>query len=234
MSLASRIKKYEAVSAGQLTPRSPVIVRVDGRAFHTLTRGCVKPFDMGIITAMMIAALRTSKDIQGFKAAYAQSDEATFLLTDYDDLSTQGWFDYKLSKIVSISAALMSVHFSEVYEKFAVFDSRAFNVPREDVVNCFLWRAQDWKRNSLQMYARANFSHKALHGKRSDDLHELLHSVGKNWTTDLTDQQKNGTFIIGNVVRHDILPTYESINEVIGPLIYPTEHLTHLNTAEDR
>jgi len=215
MNLAERMKSYETVSSGKLVQRMPVIIRVDGRAFHTLTRGCDKPFDKKIMDSMLYAAESVSKDIQGFKAAYVQSDEVTFLLTDYDELETQGWFNYKLSKIISMSASMMSVYFTQAYGKLAFFDSRAFNIPREDVVNCFLWRAMDWKRNSLQMYARANFSHKQCHGKNSEMLHNMLHEIDKNWTTDLTDQEKNGSFIIGTEVRNDIFPTYESINSAL-------------------
>jgi tRNA(His) 5'-end guanylyltransferase len=103
-----------------------------------------------------------------------------------------------------------------------VFDSRAFTVPTDDVVNAFLWRAKDWERNSLQMYCRAFFSHKELHLKKRDDMHEMLHSIGRNWARDLSDQEKNGTFIIstddGNITRTDILPNYESINAALGEL----------------
>jgi tRNA(His) 5'-end guanylyltransferase len=228
MSLGDRIKRYEASSRHFLTPRTPVIVRVDGRAFHTFTKGADKPFDKGIMTAMLYAAIDVAEGIQGFKAAYVQSDEATFLLTDYDDLETQRWFGYNLSKIISISAATMSVRFNRyaLYPddgRSPVFDSRAFNVPKEDVVNTFLWRAQDWERNSLQMYARSFFSHKELHKKNREDIHNMLHSIGKNWTTDLQSIEKNGTFIVateeGLRLRRDILPSYESVNSAIGHFV---------------
>jgi tRNA(His) 5'-end guanylyltransferase len=215
MNLAERMKGYESVSKGQLVRRVPVVIRADGKAFHTLTRGCEKPFDSNIMDCMYYAAEQTSKEMQGFKAAYIQSDEVSFLLTDYEDITTEGWFDYKLYKLISISSALMSTYFTQAYGKMGLFDARAFNVPREDVVNCFLWRAQDWKRNSLQMFARASFSHKELHNKNSEDIHDMLHSIGKNWTIDLSERQKNGTFITKEEVRHDILPTYEDINNLL-------------------
>ena len=226
MSLGDRIKRYEGSSRHYLTPRMPVIVRIDGRAFHTFTKGADKPFDKSIMTSMVCAATDVAMDMQGFKAGYVQSDEATFLLTDYDDLETQGWFGYNLSKIISISAGLMSVKFNYFCGDTGlspVFDSRAFNVPREDVVNTFLWRAQDWERNSLQMYARSFFSHKELHKKNREDIHNMLHKIGKNWTTDLTDQEKNGTFILpkeegGLKLRYDVPPKYLEINAAIGEI----------------
>lgn len=166
MSLADRIKRYEKTFSFQTMNRMPVMIRVDGRAFHTFTKGMNKPFDKSLINAMVFAACDVAKEMQGFKVGYVQSDEATFCLTDYDRLESQGWFDYDLAKMVSISAALMSVAFNYDFikpqhdDQRAFFDSRAFSVPVDDVVNAFLWRARDWERNSLQMYARSFFSHK--------------------------------------------------------------------------
>ncbi len=225
MNLGDRIKGYEKTFAHTAVKRSPLMIRVDGRAFHTFTRSCLKPFDGNLMTHMVMAAVHVADDMQGFKAAYVQSDEVTFLLTDYDNLETQGWFDYKLSKVVSISAALMTAHFNHQYkpEKPQVFDGRAFTLPKGEVINAFLWRAKDWERNSLQMYARAFFSHKELHKKNKEEIHEMLHQIGKNWTTDLSDIEKNGTFLIREPeqeikIRADILPNYESINAAIGGL----------------
>lgn len=218
MTLGDRIKKYEMAARNSATPRMPLMIRVDGRAFHTFTKGCKRPFDSGIMDAMVEAAKVVAKDIQGFKAAYIQSDEATFCLTDYDTIETVGWFNYELPKIISISASLMSVAFNHFYEsnKMPIFDSRAFSIPQDDVVNAFLWRAKDWERNSLQMYCRSFFSHKELHKKNKDMMHEMLFSIGKNWTNDLTDREKNGTYLIntGSGIEEDstILPNYEDVS----------------------
>lgn len=223
MSLGDRIKKYEAVTRGYATRRTPLMIRVDGRAFHTFTRGFNKPFDDKFTKAMVFAAAATAMEMQGFKAAYVQSDEVTFCITDYDANETQGWFDYNLSKIISISASLMTGHFIEEFEPDypVTFDSRAFSIPADDVVNAFLWRAKDWERNSLQMYAQSFFSHKQLHKKSKDDIHEMLHGIGKNWAKDLTPRQKNGTFIITDpklkfVIKDTVLPRFTSINRRIG------------------
>lgn len=224
------MKKYESVSRIQLTPRSPVIIRVDGRAFHTFTRKCQKPFDTGLIQCMVETAEKTAKMMQGFKLAFIQSDEASFLLTDFDDINTEGWFGYVQSKMVSIAASTFTAHFinSNWFRDFSnglqisnlpTFDARAFVVPEDDVSNYFLWRAKDWERNSLSMYCQSLFSHKQLMHKNANDQHDMLHSIGKNWATDLTDTEKNGTFIIhkndGYVKSSLVKPTFESINEVV-------------------
>lgn len=225
-SLGDRIKKYEKVFNFSAIHRLPVMIRVDGRAFHTFTKNCIKPFDEELIKAMVRSAIDVAKEMQGFKVGYIQSDEATFCLTDYDTINSQGWFDYDISKMVSISASIMSVAFNNYYPTIRnpVFDSRAFTVPIDDVVNAFLWRAKDWERNSLQMYCRKFFSHKQLEGKKHKDMHEMLYKIKKNWITDLNDQEKNGTFIISKEreieIRTDILPTYESISKNIEYLFY--------------
>jgi tRNA(His) 5'-end guanylyltransferase len=215
-SLGDRIKRYESSYAHRLVPRSCVLVRVDGKSFHTFTKGCEKPFDQNIIDAMVIAASETAAEMQGFKLAYVQSDEATFLLQDFDTLQTQGWFDYELNKIVSISASMFTAHFNRAYgsENPAYFDSRAFVVPEVDWPNAFLWRQRDWERNSLQMLARAHFSHKQVQGKKAPELHDMLHEKGVHWAY-LDDQLKNGTFILRDGSLEHGKQCYEGIRTLV-------------------
>ena len=214
--LGDRMKGYEAAARFVLPRRMPLIVRVDGRAFHTLTRSMDKPFDAHFMLAMLTAARAVADDMQGFVAGYVQSDEASFLLQDYAQLDTEPWFGKDLCKVVSLSAATMSVEFTRAIGRDATFDSRAFVVPESEVVNYFVWRAKDWARNSLSMYAQANFSHRELHGKGRADMHEMLHSIGKNWTVDLGNSERNGTFLLrfGRDLAESnaVLPSYESVS----------------------
>ena len=210
-SLGDRMKGYEAVYDHYLVKRIPVLVRVDGKAFHTYTCHFAKPFSAVFVEAMRYATVKLAQEMQGFKMAYVQSDEAQFLITDFDQLTTQGWLDYRVSKIVSHSASIFTAHFnhymlnlqnSEKVEHYGFFDARCFNVPLEDVPNAFLWRMKDWERNSVQMYARSFYSHKELHGKGIPAMHEMLHTKGKNWATDLTLVQKNGSLFVRISEQH--------------------------------
>ena len=192
-------QNYENRYRFYLTRRTPVIIRLDGKAFHALTEKCKKPFDGFFIRTMLDTARYVCNKIQGAKCAYIQSDEISILLTDFDKLNTQAWFDYNLQKIVSISAAYASTEFSRIYfgknsNLIAVFDSRAFNVPKEEVCNYFIWRQQDWIRNSIQMLAQAHYSHKELHKKNTKDMHEMLYAKNVNWAN-LPNVCKNGAFI---------------------------------------
>lgn len=219
-SLGDRIKNnYENRSKHFLTRRTPVIIRVDGRAFHTLLRHAEKPFSLQVKAAMMGAATDVANDMQGFKLGYHQSDEVSFLITDYDDLNTEAYFNYNKSKIESIVAATMSVAFSDYHGERGIFDARAFNLPESEVANYFLWRAKDWERNSLSMYCRAFFSHRELIGKNMQQQHDMLHKIGKNWTTDVSDEFKNGTFLTISDWHHNIKPTHEEISTIVNAML---------------
>lgn len=114
-SLGDRMKAYENISRIYLTKRSPVIIRIDGKAFHTFTRGFAKPFDKFFMMAMQETAKHLCKEIVGCKLAYVQSDEISLLLTDYDTISTQPWFENNLQKLVSVSASIATLAFNRAF-----------------------------------------------------------------------------------------------------------------------
>lgn len=204
-SIGNRMKNnYESRYKIKLTRRTPVIIRLDGKAFHTLTKKCEKPFDSSLSSSMLVTAHTLLSELQGAKCAYIQSDEISILLTDFDNLNTEAWFDYNIQKIVSVSAGIASAAFTSAWGSIGIFDSRAFNIPKEEVCNYFIWRQQDWKRNSIQMLSQAHYSHKQLHQKNTADMHEMLHKKGVNWA-DLDDKWKNGTLLlkIGRFVEVD-------------------------------
>jgi len=214
-SLGERMKSsYELRQRHYLTCRTPVIVRLDGKAFHTFTKGFERPFDARLMDSMLIAALNVFSEAQGCKLAYVQSDEVSFVLTDYDNLDTQGWFNYNQSKIESVAASCMTMAFNRCMRLCdkpgnAMFDARAFNIPEDEVANYFLWRAQDWSRNSITMYTQSFFSHQELHKKTGPMMHDMLHGIGRNWATDLNDDQMNGVFIArldGEIITSDTIP----------------------------
>jgi tRNA(His) guanylyltransferase len=214
--IGERIKRYEAVSAFSLLPRSPLFIRVDGKAFHTYTRGCEKPFDQHLIDSMTIAAQKTAREMSGFVAAYLQSDECTFMLSDYENFNSQGWFNYELNKVVSISSSAFTAYFNEAYKGSspAMFDSRAFTIPIEEAPNVFIWRQRDWERNSIQMLARAHFSHSECDGKKVPDLHEMLHGKGVNWAA-LSEQLKNGTYLFKDLKPQSFKADYEDLQKLL-------------------
>lgn len=196
------MKGYENVPRTKLTPRMPMIIRVDGRAFHTYTRRFKEhqtdPWSTHLRDAMTAAAKGLMEEISGAKLAYIQSDEISVLVTDYDTFGTQAWFDKGVQKVCSVSASVATVHFnSEIHNNgfetaSATFDSRCFVLPREEVSNYFVWRQRDAEKNSVAMLAQWYFSHKQLHRKNGSEMQDMLMlEKGINWN-DLDTWKKRG------------------------------------------
>ena len=116
--LGTRMKEYyENVYRFGLTRRTPVAIRIDGKAFHTFTRGFQKPFDDVLVKSMQETMKYLCENIQGCKLGYTQSDEITLILTDYDTLTTDAWFGYELQKMCSIAASMATMAFNKFFER---------------------------------------------------------------------------------------------------------------------
>lgn len=219
-SLGDRMKGYEYITRTHLIPRMPVIVRLDGCHFHTFTRGMNRPFDDILIKTMQETTKYLCENIQGCVLGYTQSDEITLVLVDYKTLDTSSWFDNNIQKIVSVSASMATLAFNRIFrdnlnsffsgkicdayhttmclarDKGATFDARAFNIPKEEVCNCILWRQNDATRNSIEMVGQAYFSHKELHKKTCNDIQDMLMlQKGINWN-DFPTHYKRGSCCI--------------------------------------
>lgn len=238
-SLGDRMKgNYESVTKTRLVKRMPVAIRIDGKAFHTFTRGFNKPYDLVISKAMEMTTQKLCENIQGCVFGYTQSDEITLILVDYKALDTSAWFDNEVQKMCSISASMATMWFGKMFEKCvaefgrkvdvraipiddeqvideyyfpdyvlkeygvkddetakglmkkykaacekgAMFDSRVFNIPKEEVCNLLIWRQQDATRNSIEMLGRAYFSDKELFKKNCSNIQDMLmEQHGVNW-----------------------------------------------------
>lgn len=225
--LGDRMKGYENVSRNYLTRRMPVIIRLDGKSFHTFTRGMKRPFDEVLTKTMQDTMKYLCENIQGCVLGYTQSDEISLVLVDYKQLNSSAWFDNNIQKMVSISASLATMSFNncfhinagnyyssndfdfdKIYQSVyysktgkALFDSRAFNVPKEDVCNCLIWRQQDAVRNSIQSVGQANFSQKELHNKSCNMIQDMLMTEKNiNWN-DIPTHLKRGSCCIK--IEHD-------------------------------
>ena len=221
--LGNRMKEfYEQVPKFRLTRRIPVAIRLDGKAFHTFTKGFKKPFDEVLGKAMRETMKYLCENIQGCVFGYTQSDEITLILIDYQTLTTDAWFNYEIQKMCSIAASMATMAFNRSFrynaeiemvftkdEKYkeillnaiikgAMFDARCFNIPKEEVANLIYWRQLDASRNSIQMVGQANFSHKELQNKSCNDIQDMLMlQKGINWN-DFPTHLKRGSCCIRN------------------------------------
>lgn len=218
--LGNRMKEnYENRTRYLIPRRTYTILRLDGKAFHTYTKGLKRPFDADLIDDMNNAIVAMLPQLQGVVFAYTQSDEISILLSDFEKETTSAWFDGNLQKMCSVAASIITAEFNRLRvnrnrnewnantnrpnvafpgnETLAYFDCRVFTIPdRVEVMNYFRWRQQDCIRNSVSMVAQSNFSHKELHGKSQSNMHDMLHAKGVNWATDFTDGEKNGRVIV--------------------------------------
>ena len=187
---------YEARTKVLLPRRTYSIIRIDGKAFHTYTRGLKAPFDEKFISDMDETACYLCKNIQGAEFGFVQSDEISILLTDFNKIGTDAWFDGNIQKITSISASLATAKFNELRpKKIALFDSRVFTIPSHvEVENYFIWRQQDTVLNSISSVAQSLYSSKELFKKNSGDMQEMIFQKGINWN-DYPISQKRGRLI---------------------------------------
>lgn len=179
------MKSYESTFKQKLNPRSVTIIRLDGKAFHSFTKGLPRPFERGLFENMELTMRYLVKNIQGCKLGYYQSDEITLILTDYDNFDTESWFDGSVQKICSISASMATAYFNNIntkIEKLAMFDARVFQVPSiTEAINCLIWRQQDAVRNSIQASARSIYSDKQCTNKNQGQMQEMIFQKSKEF-----------------------------------------------------
>ena len=222
--LGQRMKRYyEEIPKSRLMRRVPVAIRIDGKAFHTFTRGFERPYDRVLMNAMQRTMQYMCKNIQGCVFGYCQSDEITLILLDYFKFTTEAWFDYEIEKICSISASMATFAFNKFFleetrefleqnqddasyqqyltyskaiDKGAMFDARCFNIPKEEVTNLIYWRQLDATRNSIQMAGQKQFSQAQLEGKTCNDIQNmLLTEKDINWNNYPTDCKRGAACI---------------------------------------
>lgn len=209
-SLGDRMKSFEDATRFALVRKVPVIGRLDGKAFHTFTRGLSRPYDERLHQCMWAAAEELCRTVQGCQLAYVQSDEISLLLTDDAAPNTEAWFGYDLRKMCSVAASTatrtfiraMAEHLPERFAKFQFpdFDARFWNLAPDEVVNYFIWRQQDASRNSVNSLGQFYFSHKELQRKSVSDVQDMLMlQRDVNWN-DCPTVQKRGAC----VVKHSI------------------------------
>lgn len=126
--LGKRMKTfYEEIPKTRLMRRVPVAIRIDGKAFHTFTKGFQKPFDEVLIKSMQDTMKYLCENIQGCVLGYTQSDEITLILVDYKKLTSSAWFDYEVQKVCSIAASMATIAFNKYFSEninseYCVFD----------------------------------------------------------------------------------------------------------------
>lgn len=228
-SLGDRLKKYESREETNLLDMCPVICRLDGKSFHSFTKGLNRPYDERM-SAMMTETAKFLAEETNACMAYTQSDEIT-LTWFSEDTKSQIWFNGRHSKMVSVLAAMATLKFYQLCleklpdyaKKNPLFDARVFTVPNTtEGANVFLWREWDATKNSITMAARSVFSDKAIFGKNGSEKQEMLFSKGITWNN-YPAFFKRGTYIQKRTVSKPF--TAAEINKL------PPKHAARTNPA---
>ncbi|MFW5962592.1 MAG: tRNA(His) guanylyltransferase Thg1 family protein [bacterium] len=248
MNLEKEMLMYEQTPRTSLVRRVPVIIRIDGKAFHTYTKDMKKPWDKDLYKVFGETTKYLCENIQGAKLGYFQSDEISILLIDYDNEKTEAWFKYRTEKLLSVSASHATAKFNiEMAKlkglnniKLAEFDSKAFNIPKEKVCDYFIYRQNDATRNSIQGLGQEHFRHKELEGVSNKQVQDkLMLELGINWNN-CEVWQKRGACVIKkqyvikaqdnpysdeDVIRNrwvvdDCIPIFSKNTNYINDLVY--------------
>lgn len=207
--LGIRMKELEALgsSTDRFLPLLPLVARVDGKAFHSFTRGLKRPYDERL-SNLMVEMTKFIVAQTGARIGYTQSDEASFVWSS-DTYKSQIFHGGRVSKMISITASMATAFFNKNLEKFLpekahlapLFDCRVYQLPvKWEVANYLIWREQDATRNSIQMAAQSVYSHKQLDRKNAGELQEMLFAKGINWN-DYPRFFKRGTYVQAKKIK---------------------------------
>lgn len=196
-----RIKALEMEYAGALLDENtPFCVRIDGKAFHTYTKGLQRPYDERLSNAM-VDTMNFLLEKSNAQLGYTQSDEISLVYFKTAP-HQQNFFGSRVQKLTSVLASMATARFNwkvqstipEKAEDFAFFDARVWSVPSlKEAADVMVWRQDDAIKNAVSMAAHAYYDHKYLHGKSSREKIELLKEKGIEWN-EFPEFFKSGTY----------------------------------------
>jgi tRNA(His) guanylyltransferase len=184
-------KSLETVEAGRAAVKGkPLIVRLDGRSFHTFTKDLDKPFDVGLMALMKKTSEALVNEFNPL-LAYAQSDEISLVWWFPEDTLSDYPFAGRFQKMCSVTAGFASAVFCKHLASYLPqkmdqtphFDCRAWQVDSlVDAAKVIVWREFDARKNSVSMVAQSVFSHKQLHGRDTLAKIMMLMERGIDWS----------------------------------------------------
>lgn len=216
--LGDRMKRYEASTRFILPPRTHTILRVDGRAFHTLLKDAEKPFDREFMDVMGEVMQFLCAKVTGTVFAYSQSDEISLLLEDFKRHETEPWFGGVVQKMVSTAASDATRVFDRAWKRKGEpgFDARVYTIPDpSEVANYFLWRQRDAERNSVSMVAESLFTSRELFGIDTVERQDMMRTRhGVDWN-DYPERCKRGTVCVRETYAEDVVYEDKHTHEVV-------------------
>ena len=192
-----------------ITTIPPVVVRLDGRAFHRLsdTLELEKPFDEFFHKAMVTACISLVAD-SGLNPdfAYTFSDEISLYFTKLP-------FSGRVEKIDSVAAsyAASSLTLALGGVTLLSFDARVVPATTVFAVEYLVNRQAEAWRNHINGYCQRVLIEEGLSAKKAaeqlkglpaKDLHEMMHSRGFNLAT-TPAWQRRGTLVYKEITEKE-------------------------------
>ena len=221
--LGIRMKEfYESVPKTRLTRRIPIAIRLDGKAFHTFTRGFKKPFDKILMRSMQQTMKYLCENIQGCVLGYTQSDEITLILIDYKKLNSEAWFDYEVQKMCSVSASMATMTFNKYFynEILRWYDRTVADGTFQEQENIKLMKTYQTAAEKGAMFDARVFNipkeevANLIYWRQLDATRNSIQMVGQAWFSHKELQNKSCNMI------QDMLLTQKNINWNKYPTVY--------------
>ena len=247
-----RMKAYEKIYNYSLSSELPIVLRLDGKAFHSWTKKLEKPICSELETCFLQAIRETVKKIQYVTFAYYQSDEVSFIIRN--DLTEKGepWMQNRIQKFTSVITSMFTYYFNKYANlsfnnpQPAFFDCRVFNLPVYEITNYLIWRQNDCKRNIIQGFAQKYIGKKKIKGLSTQILLEELKSKNvflKDFILDGYALYKVN-FDKDNTTRHDweinsaynFIDNREHVFEILSslsPLFYKRDNIEDISENLD-
>lgn len=179
--LSDRMKDYERETRLELPRKAFSVIRVDGRSFHTWTRGLERPYSERMMRAMAAATEALCREVSGAVVGYTQSDEISIVYQDFVGKHAEPWFGGVVQKVASVAASIATATFAQEFpdRPLAHFDARVFSLPSTaEAANYLVWRQRDAQKNAISMLAHERYSHSELLGKTVSDRLRMLAEAG--------------------------------------------------------
>lgn len=233
--IGDKYKSLEKEYRNQFEKDKFIILRLDGKSFHTFTKGMKKPFDDRLHTVFSETLKYLCENIDLVKIGYYQSDEISLVLyNDSEKENKEYWFDNKVEKILTIATSICTAKFNEEYRNlgkfgrkdFGFFDARGFIVNNwNEVIEYLIWRVNDSIKNSVYLYSYEALKNKGynptkiLLNKSVKDKIELLQKDFNINYYDFDCKYRKGIFYIKEfvtfIVKKENYPKYMKEDKVV-------------------
>ena len=191
------MKEYEIYSDLRVPVNSKIIIRLDGRSFHSFAQNMElkKPYDDNFCRVMVNVSKELFEEFSPL-FIYSFSDEISILL---DKIPFNGRIEKINSVMASFTSSSFTLNYGVKFPKAVAFDSRVIPITDDKIYDYFKWRQDEAWRNCVNGYGihflKSKYSssqaNEKINGLGLSDIHEMLFQNGIN-LNDVKTWKKRG------------------------------------------